>query len=391
MLTLHASWPGYFASTARRGMLEQVKQSVEAALAELEARPTLSTGISGFVHRSAHLERLASGEVEMLFQPMISLATGRPTKLEALARLRGPDGLVPPAEFLPAFGDDELFTLFEHGVQQALDAVRSWETAGLVTGASVNLPVAAGEDDRYLRTVVKMLASYGLAPDRLTLEVLETGFLELDTSGRRRPFDDFKDVGVRLAQDDLGSGHSSLLRLRHFAFDDVKIDRSLVRGAGGSSDGALHFLKPINNIAHSLGLSVVVEGLEDDGLIEAAFQLGVDEGQGFGIARPMPAHDVPGWAAFYRLDLDAARPRTPLGALAAHVNWEHRVSAVSDEQGLALFRPEACPMTSYAAGDPVVEELHRALHRAALTAQGCEEHRTLWEQVSLSVLPKPPG
>ncbi len=139
----------------------------------------------------------------------------------------------------------------------------------------------------------------------------------------------FKALGVRLAQDDLGSGHSSLLRLRHFAFDDVKLDQSLVRGQEFDPRGALNFIHPLTSLAHSMGLTVVVEGLENAGLIEAAYMLGADAGQGYGISRPLPADEIPAWVHDHRLRLDRDNPSTHLGGLASHVAWEHRAAALA--------------------------------------------------------------
>ncbi len=308
LLSLQSYWPGYFAAPGRVAMLEQLQRVIQQGLSSLEERPTLSSGVSGYADRTLHLDLLARGRVKMLFQPLVTLPDGRLSKLEALARLVGDDRLISPAEFLPAFGDDELFLLFDLGVRQSLQALCTWERQGLVTGVSVNLPVVAADDPRYVRLVRDLLTQYDVAPARLTLELLETGVVDRESTSPRLAVDELKDLGVRLAQDDLGSGYSSLLRLRHFAFDDVKIDRGLVRGSERAPGAALHFIRPISSIAHSLGLTVVIEGLEDDGLIEVAVQLGVDQGQGFGIARPMPAEEVLGWVRDYRLDIDPARP-----------------------------------------------------------------------------------
>ncbi len=388
LLSLYAHWPGYFASEACITMLEQIKQSFESALCDLEERPALASAVSGYADRAGHLKRLADGAVEMLFQPVISLPDGRLTKLEALARLRDEDRLIGPAEFLPAFGDDELFDLFEQGMHQALQALRTWQARGLTTGVSVNLPVVSADDDRYSRLVGEMLRHYGVAGRRLTLELLESGFVDRGTSAQRRSLDGFKDLGVRLAQDDLGSGYSSLLRLRHFAFDDVKIDQSLVRGTELNPGAALHFIQPINDIAHSLGLSVVIEGLEDVGLIEVGVQLGVDEGQGYGIARPMPLDAVVDWAARYRLDVDPRTPRTAVGALASHVAWEHRVNSL----GYHHFRGsvldlETCALTAYLRREGVDEavEAHQGVHGEAVVARGSQAHREAWEALATLV------
>jgi len=389
MLSLQTFFPGYFAAESRVAMLEQVKRAGERALADLEERPTLTTGVSAYSDRASHLAKLAAGEVQMLYQPVISLPEGRVMKLEALARLRGDGRLVSPAEFLPAFGDDALFDLFDIGVRQSLEALRNWEREGLTTAVSVNLPVVSTGDSRYVGLVDDVLRTYGVAPSRLTLELLESGFISQPMHRRGRFLDEFKELGVRLAQDDLGSGYSSLLRLRHFAFDEVKIDQGLVRGTEMTPGVALHFIEPINDIAHSLGLDVVIEGLEDDGLIEAAIQLGVDAGQGYGIARPMSADDVLPWVRDYRLDVDPHTPRTPMGALAGHVAWEDRATVLGEHyERISLSGVDACPLGTYlarAGSCPDVVEAHQAVHAAALVSRGSRTHRAAWERLATTV------
>jgi EAL domain-containing protein (putative c-di-GMP-specific phosphodiesterase class I) len=389
MLSLQAVFPGYFASEAKLAMLEQVKQAAERALADLEERPTLNSGVSAYGDRSSHLAKLSAGKVQMVYQPVVSLPDGHLTKLEALARLRGDDRLISPAEFLPAFGDDELFELFDIGVRQSLEALRDWERRGLITGVSVNLPVVSTGDDRYVRLVADVLAEYAVAPWRLTLELLEGGDVNRALHPRGRFLGEFKDLGVRLSQDDLGSGYSSLLRLRNFAFDEVKIDQGLVRGTEMAPGAALHFIEPINDIAHSLGLDVVIEGLENDGLIEAAVQLGVDAGQGYGVARPMPGDQVLPWAESYRLDVDPLSPRTPMGALAGHVAWEHRVTVLGEHYARESFiGVDTCPLTGYLdRGDHCtgVVDAHRAVHAAALLSRGSDAHRSSWEVLAALV------
>jgi EAL domain-containing protein (putative c-di-GMP-specific phosphodiesterase class I) len=385
LVMLHAYWPGYFASEAVMTMLRQIKQSLESELSEIEDRPTLASAVSGYEDRVSHIDRLRNGSVEMLFQPVISLPDGSLTKVEALARLRENGRRISPAEFLPAFGDDELYDLFEQGLHQSLDALRTWESKGLLTGVSLNLPVVSPQDDRYSRVVADALQEYDVDAPRLTLELLETGFVDRETGQQLRWLEEFKDLGVRLAQDDLGSGYSSLLRLRHFAFDDVKIDQSLVRGTELAPGAALHFIEPINDIAHSLGLSVVIEGLEDDGLVEAGIQLAVDEGQGYGIARPMPVDMVVEWSGEFKLDLDPLKPRTPVGALAAHVCWEHRITAL----GYHHFRGSVLDLGTCALS-PYIEELgsaeaveaHQTVHGEAVVSRGSAAHRAAWDRLA---------
>ncbi len=386
LLSLQAERTGFFAFSLRQAFLEQVKQVAEQALGDLERQPSVASAVTNHHDREIHLRGLASGQVEMYFQPVIALPSGRLNRLEALARMHVGDRVVGPGEFLPTFGDDQLFDLFETGLHQALSAMRGWEAEGLRTDVSVNLPVVAVDDARYVRLVHDVLAGYAVDPGRLTLELLETGYVDAELRRRRHFLDDLKDLGVRLAQDDLGSGYSSLLRLRHFAFDDVKIDQSLVRGTELAPGAALHFIQPIRDIAHSQGLSVVIEGLEDDGLIEAAVALGVDEGQGYGIARPMPGGDVVAWERGWRLEVDPARPRTALGALAGHIAWERRVGALAGHPGSeSLLGLESCTLTSYlrGCGDGEAAAAHAETH----ARQGADPHgrRARWEHLAAVV------
>ena len=331
LLSLHARWPGFFASESRLAMLEQVKSVVERALTDLEERPTLASGVSAYGERSTHLQLLAEGRVEMLFQPVVSLPQGGLRKLEALARLRGDEPAAQPGGVPAGVRRRRPLRALRHRPAAVARRARVLAAGGRARrgvgqpagGRRRLTPATCGRSPRCWTSTASSPAGSPWSCSRPA----RSG---RPPSERGRPFDDFKDLGVRLAQDDLGSGYSSLLRLRHFAFDDVKIDQSLVRGTELAPGAALHFIKPINDIAHSLGLTVVIEGLESDGLIEAAVQLGVDMGQGYGIARPMPADEVVAWAAGYRLDVDPVTPRTPLGAIAAHVAWEHRMVAIGD-------------------------------------------------------------
>jgi EAL domain-containing protein (putative c-di-GMP-specific phosphodiesterase class I) len=383
LLSLYSYYPGFFATPARQAMLQQVRRLLERALGALEARGGPAAAVRPYVTRSSYLARLHRGEVQMIYQPIVDLRTGRPTKVEALARLRGDYRLLLPAEFLPAFGDDDLVELFDLGLDQSLAAVRSWDEQGVSLGVALNLPTVAGRHEQYVAVVERALAHHRVAPSRLTLELLETGGLSGRARWRSRVLEQLKELGVRLAQDDLGSGHSSLLRLRHFAFDVVKIDQSLVRGQEFDPRGALNFIHPLTSLAHSMGLRVIVEGLENDGLVEAALMLGADGGQGYGISRPLDEEAVAGWARDYRLRVDPERPTTRLGALAAHVAWEQRTYAGRGPEAAVLpVEVAGCPMSRYVdeVADPGghLAEAHAEVHRSVRHGLASTEHMRWW-------------
>lgn len=139
-------------------------------------------------------------------------------------------------------------------------------------------------------------------------------------------------------------------------------------------------------LARSLGLSVVVEGLETPGLIEAAALLGADAGQGYAIARPMPPDAVPGWAAGFALGLDPARPRTALGALASHLAWELRLAAVRPSAPLwRQAASDACPLSEFidvfAGGSGEIAQAHAVVHENAVAERGSAEHRRAWTRL----------
>ncbi|HVC24787.1 MAG TPA: EAL domain-containing protein [Acidimicrobiales bacterium] len=386
ILSLYGRYAGYFAYSQRAAFLEQVRRIVGPALADLESRPGPVVDVVSYSTRAAHLAHLAAGEVVMVFQPIVDLATGRVAKLEALARLGHPGELALPGEFLPAFGDTELLQLFAIGLDQALSALVAWQSDGLETGVSLNLPATSGTDERYVSLVERALRRHRVEASRLTLELLETGSLDVGPGEHARSVAQLRELGVMLSEDDLGAGYSSLLRLREVAFDEAKIDQELVRGADRSPRDALHFIHPLTSLAHSLGLQVTVEGLETHGLVEAAVFLGADCGQGYAIARPLAASDVVAWARAFRLDVDRARPRTGLGALAAHLAWENRLAVLSVRSGpLGRAIRAHCPLDVYIATlGPRARELagaHRELHTATAGGLGSRAHAGAWERL----------
>ncbi len=386
LLSMYASFPGFFAVPGRLAWLGQLKQLVERALERIEAGTGHLAAVSGFATRALHLDRLRSGEVEFRFQPVVSFATGGLDKLEALARLRHDGRLVSPSAFLSAFGDEELLMLVAIGLEESLRALGEWEAAGLVTGVSLNLPATSAEDSRCVELVADALARHRIAPARLTLELLETTRHQGEPSARPTAIDALKALGVRLAEDDLGSGYSSLRRFRSIAFDEVKIDQELVRGAERAPREALTFIHPLTHLAHSLGRTVVVEGLETVGLVEAALLLGADGGQGFAIAPPLPATEVPAWARTFRLEVDPGHPRTTLGGLAAHLAWEIRLHALGGDASLVeLAARDGCPLSDFiaaTAGDRVLEGAHSVLHATALARRLGAEHRGAWDALA---------
>ena len=328
LLSLFHAWPGYFAAPQRANLLKQVRAALEAAI----AHNTTPGRVLSYSTRATYREALGRGDLVMLYQPVVDLRTDALVKVEALARLDGHDGTyISPGDFLPAFGEHELRQLFALGLRRTLLDLQDLSAAGLTTSAALNLPTQAFADREYLNIAREILQEFPIEPERITLELLETG--EIDTKqARAQLLPLWKALGVKLAQDDLGSGYSSLARMEQLGVDDVKIDHSLVTTAAQAPHKALHFIYNLTHLAHDVGIRATVEGLESEGLIEAASILGADFGQGYAIARPMTARDLARWRRT-PLAIEPRHPRTALGAYATMIMRDALV-------GLAGPRPE---------------------------------------------------
>jgi len=313
-------------------MLRHIQLSMSRAILHFEQ----TTVVSADLGRN-YRQLLDAGAVEMLYQPIVDLRTGKLDSLEALARLRGADGqLISPAAFLPAFGNAGLLRLFQLGLDQVCSATRSWRDndSEIPLSVGLNLPPDGLTQDAYRDCVFETLSRWELPPSTLTLEMLENKE-SLDVARRDERIAEFQQAGIRIAQDDLGSGHSSLLRMDRVACDRVKIDQGLVRGALKRPVRALEFIYHLTLLAQGFGAPVTVEGLEDIGLIEAAAILGADYGQGYGISKPMRARDVMSWSRAWSFPVDPEHPRTALGALAGYLLWDHKLGMLSDWPELA--------------------------------------------------------
>ena len=295
-------------------------------------------------------ERLFSGGLEMHVQPIIDLRTGALRKVEALARLRQPDGsLVSPALFLPLLGNAELDRLFRLGLQQSLGFVREWDDQGLSVDLSVNLPPSTLLAPDCARWIDEALTASAVAPQRLALELLESDAFDdstlVEAIGRLQP------LGVRLAMDDLGAGYSSLKRLFTLPFDTLKVDQGVTAQLRAQPLDTLRLIATLIQVGHDMRRAVVVEGLEDSGMVEAARELGAQQGQGYAWSPPLPAAELPRWAARWRPQGLRTTPRTPLGRLARQLRPARRdapasalqqlVRQVVEEGGSTRRRPPA--------------------------------------------------
>ena len=249
---------------------------------------------------------LGLGEFFLLYQPVVRLADGSVVGMEALIRWKRAGGaVVSPEQFIPVAEETGLIRDIGRWVlQEACGLAAAWQSEYAPTPAlrlSVNLSARQLQDPGLVKDVEAVLASSGLEPACLVLEITESLLMsEPDVAVQR--LGDLKDLGVKLAIDDFGTGYSSLSYLRRFPVDVLKIDRSFVTALGtGPEDCAL--VHAIVDLGQTLRLRVVAEGIETPAELQELQRLDCEYGQGYLFARPLTAE------AMSRVIADARQAR----------------------------------------------------------------------------------
>ncbi|HET9100621.1 MAG TPA: EAL domain-containing protein [Acidobacteriaceae bacterium] len=254
------------------------------------------------------------GNLRVHYQPLVNLLTGRVTGVEALSRLVDNDGrILPPAEFLRHFGIADLATLTSQVLTQCIKDLHRLDEAGFTLGVGINLDPAILNDPDAVDDLHRQIQTCSLAPHRIVLELLE----HTDThsmNDARATLRDLKARGAKLALDDVGSAYSSLLRMKEFPIDIIKLDRSFLAELDRRPK-ELKFLMNLVNLAQSLGVDLVAEGVESDASRDALAAMGVNYAQGYAIAKPMAVDDLAEWLQTYQ-PVPWAKPTTLLGVVA---------------------------------------------------------------------------
>ncbi|WP_372612404.1 putative bifunctional diguanylate cyclase/phosphodiesterase [Aquicoccus sp.] len=233
---------------------------------------------------------LENGDILPWFQPQISTDTGHVTGFETLARWLHPErGLIPPTDFLPALHEaGQIGRLGEVMLYGALTAVNAWDAANApVPTIAVNM---TGEELRNPQLADRLrweLDRFDLAPDRLTIEVLESVVAGAPEDMAARNLARLSELGCRIDLDDFGAGHASLAALRRFAIGRIKIDRSFITHVDHDPEQQ-RMVNAILTMADRLGIETLAEGVETAGEHTMLAQLGCRHVQGFAIGRPMP-------------------------------------------------------------------------------------------------------
>ena len=246
------------------------------------------------------------GELRLFLQPKVSLKTGRVVGAEALVRWEHPvRGVLPPRGFVP-FAEQTGFVRLLTGwmLEEVTRTARQFADLGLDVKLSVNLSTRDLMDQALPERFEALIEQHGIAPDRLALEITESAIMD-DPRRAQMTLERLHGMGLRLSIDDFGTGYASLAYLKALPVDELKIDRSFVQDMARDGHDAKIVMSTIE-LAHSLGLTVVAEGVEDEAAWRHLASLGCDEAQGHLVARPMPAVEFPGWASGWQAPAQAS-------------------------------------------------------------------------------------
>jgi diguanylate cyclase (GGDEF)-like protein len=234
---------------------------------------------------------LWDGQLFLLFQPIVELATRRVVAAEALLRWRHPRrGIVSPGQFIPLAERSGLIVPIGRWVlHEACRSAAAWIAAGHEIGVSVNVSAQQLAHDEFTGEVRHALSESGIDPALLTLEVTETTIMR-DVSAAGERLEEIRALGVRIALDDFGTGYASLSQLQRMPVDILKADRSFVTALAEGHGRSL--LEAIFGVAQALSLSVIAEGIETPTQLDALIEMGCEMAQGYLLGRPASASDL---------------------------------------------------------------------------------------------------
>ncbi|MBV8036233.1 EAL domain-containing protein [Roseateles sp.] len=296
-----AHWPEHAADT--EALLRRAEQAMFEAKRLRQAVAVFNPGAEAA--RALHLSLLSDlataiqqDQLRQFLQPKRDLRTGRVTGAEALVRWQHPQrGWLPPADFIPfAERSGRIRQITDWMLTRAVRTLAAWAAEGREPlSIAVNISTLDIQDQTLPARVAALLAEYRVEPSQLQLEVTETGLMASGTDSIA-VLHALKSWGVKLAIDDFGTGQSSLAYLQHLPVDELKIDRSFVQDVDRDPRRQA-LLKSIVGVGHGLGLTVTVEGVENDAELACVTACGCDLLQGFLLARPMALPEFEQWTA----------------------------------------------------------------------------------------------
>ncbi|WP_405079047.1 putative bifunctional diguanylate cyclase/phosphodiesterase [Paenibacillus chitinolyticus] len=237
----------------------------------------------------------AKNELELFYQPIMALKTGKLTAMEALIRWNHPRlGYIPPADFIPVAEECSLILSVGNWVlQTACRQAKKWQASGAAPfKVAVNVSTKQLQQPFFAEHVLSIMKEAELEPTWIELEITESVLLD-DVHAIKECLLKLKEAGICISIDDFGTGYTSLNYLREYPFDKVKIDRAFIEDINRDLNGK-RIASAIISLAHSLHMDVVAEGIENELQYEYLLGENCNEGQGYYFSRPLPADSLTG-------------------------------------------------------------------------------------------------
>jgi len=234
-------------------------------------------------------------ELKLHYQPKASLASGRLVGVEALLRWDHPErGPIPPEDFIPLAEQTGLLKpLTAWVLETAFRQCVAWSEGGLMLPTAVNISVQNLYDSMIQNTIARLVNQHRVSTDCLVLEITESDIM-IDPIRARETLVRLSEMGVHLSVDDFGTGYSSLSYLKQLPAEEIKIDRSFVMEMCEDDNDAV-IVRATIDMAHSLGLTVVAEGVENEAIWKKLALMGCDVAQGYFISEPVSAEELTAW------------------------------------------------------------------------------------------------
>ncbi|MEE2730796.1 MAG: EAL domain-containing protein [Pseudomonadota bacterium] len=238
---------------------------------------------------------IRENQLQLHYQPRIDIATGACNGCEALLRWQHPEqGMVPPGDFIPLAEMTEIIHPLSLWVlRAALQQIRCWLDQGVEMAVAVNLSARNLIDTRCPGQIKALLAEFNVPNNLLEIEITESALIT-DPERALQVVQSFHDLGLHLAIDDFGTGYSSMSYLKRLPIQTLKVDRSFVKDMLTDEADAV-IVRSTIGLAHSFGLNVVAEGVEDGETLQALRHLQCEQAQGYHISRPLPATEFDRW------------------------------------------------------------------------------------------------
>tara|TARA_R110002051_G_scaffold137753_7_gene210310 strand:+ start:5781 stop:7211 length:1431 start_codon:yes stop_codon:yes gene_type:complete len=310
---IHTTVSAGFAMAAQ-AETHSAKQLLRAAnIAQLEASragPGAIRSYSSAMHRRIKfrddligevLSAVEKGQITAYFQPQINLQTLQVAGLEALARWEHPErGIIPPAEFLPAFEQAGLMRLLGNKMlSDSLAALAAWDKAGLfVPKVSINMSNTELRNPNLVDHIMMELDRFDTTADRLVIEVLETVVASNGEDIIERNLNALANLGCEIDLDDFGTGHASITSIRKFSVNRIKIDRSFVTHIDKDKEQQ-NMASAILTMADGLTLTTLAEGVETLKEQAQLTAMGCGFMQGYALSHPLNLHDATAWISQY--------------------------------------------------------------------------------------------